>query len=409
MFVEGAHYVLFLDRFADGRWGRLDPPLLKSVEDLYVDDTRWIPTIKKYLAIQARFGPMEQLAELERLLTEKQAARSNPQRKAEVRDIADHLQSPTPYKPTPYLLDLYERQTHARPFLLRQLALGRHQDATPLFESLLADPVLPPETLGITIRFFASQGDRRRALDIAEARVLTKLAELSGDDVAHLHYELAMAMEGAGFDGTEDWRSDPSLAERWPRLSFLLTRFVNNAQGPGYLSNRYAVDYIGNDFRRWPEATLQAAMANSLSVEEWAIAELMGPVTRQTSPEEDPARLPIRALVRGSGEERDAAVLKVFCQGGTRRMMLIDALAESADDSSDPPIVERMLSTPELTEDERKALLDAMIELDGRARSLRRRYEDRLGTHGPSDWRIFLEVAIRGERFTVEPIVCTSE
>lgn len=409
IFVEGAHYLLFLERFGNGGWRRLDSSLLAYGDNPYVDDTRWIPTIKTYLAIQARFGPMEQLAELERLLTEKQAARSTPQRKAEVRDIADHLQSPTPYKPTPYLLDRYERQTHARPFLLRQLALGRHPDATPLFESLLTDPALSAETLGTTIRFFASQGDRRRALDIAEARVLPKLAELSGDDVAHLHYELAMAMKGGGFDGTEDWRSDPSLAERWPRLSFLLTRFVNNALGPDYLTNRYAVDYIGNDFRRWPEATLQAAMANSLSVEEWAIAELMGPVTRQTPPEEDPARLPIRALVRGSGEDRDAAVLKVFCQGGARRMMLIDALGESANDTSDPPIVERMLSTPELTGDEGKALLDAMIELDGRARSQRRVHEDRLGVHGPSDWRILLEVAIRGERFTVEPIVCTSE
>ena len=419
MFAKGAHYLLFLERLGEGRWRRLDFPLFLLGDDPYEDDTRWIPTIKAYLDIQDRFGPMEQLAELERLLAAKQAARPTPQRKAEIRDIADHLQSPTRYKPTPYLLDRYERQTHARPFLLRQLALGRHPGAIPLFESLLADPALSAETLGTTIRFFATQGDLRRALDIAETRVPPKLAELDGHEVASLHDELTMAMKGSGFAESEAWRSDPALAERWPRMSFLLTRFVHNTLGPGYLSNPYAIDLIGNDYRRSPELTLQAANAHSSRVEEWAIAELTAPVPAATPPPkgasgrddgeraEDPARLPIRVLVRGSGDERDAAVLKVFCQGGARRMMLIDALGEAADSNDDPPVVERMLSTPGLTEGERQALLNALIELDGRSLALRRPHADLLGEYRPSDWRILLELLIKGERFAVDPIVCT--
>lgn len=401
MFVEGAHYLLFLERFGNGGWRRLDSSSLAYGDDPYVDDTRWIPTINTYLAIQARFGPMEQLEELKRLLAAKKTVRSTPQRKAEVRDIADHLQSPTPYKPTPYLLDRYERQTDARPFLLRQLALGRHPDATPLFESLLADPALPAETLGTTIRFFGTQGDRRRALDIAEARVLPKLAELHGEDVAYLHQELTAAM-------AEDWRSDPSLVERWPRLSFLLTRFVNNALGPDSLTNRFAIDLIGKDFRRWPEATLQAADALNWTVEAWAIAELKkapGDKAAGRGTPQDPDSLPIRVLVRGHGDEHREALMQVFCQGGSRRALLIDALGEAGQDSDDW-LVERMLAAPDLTGDERDALSYALIELEGRRISRKRLSQDpseRIGRgrDTKSSWRILLEVLVKGEKFDV--------
>jgi hypothetical protein len=401
MFVEGAHYLLFLERFGNGGWRRLDSSSLAYGDDPYVDDTRWIPTIETYLDIQARFDPMEQLKELERMLAVKQAARSTPQRKAEVRDIADHLQSPTPYKPTPYLLDRYERQADARPFLLRQLALGRHPDATPLFESLLTDPALSAETLGTTIRFFASQGDRRRALDIAEARVLPKLAELDGHDVVHLHHGLTAAM-------AEDWRSDPSLEARWPRLSFLLTRFVHNALGPGYLTNRFAIDLIGNDFRRWPEATLQAADALNGTVEAWAIAELKktpGDKAAGRGTPQDPDSLPIRVLVRGYGDEHREALMQVFCQGGSRRALLIDALGEAGQDPDDW-LVERMLAAPDLTGDERDALSYALIELEGSRISQRRLSQDpseRIGRgrETKSGWRILLEVLVKGEKFNV--------
>jgi hypothetical protein len=44
---------------------------------------------------------------------------------------------------------------------------------------------------------------------------------------------------------------------------------------------------------------------------------------------------------------------------------------------------------PALTEGERQALLNALIELDGRSLALRRPHADLFGEYRPSDWRIF--------------------
>jgi hypothetical protein len=460
-FSQRGRYVLFLKQSDEGKWERLSYAFARDSEDYSGDDSLWVTTIKSYLDIQNRLGPMEQFDGLERLMATKMAEKPSLRRDAVIDDIRNHLRSRSPYKPTRYLVDTYEQLERGEPlryplrppsadaeqsfaqamtdaivgggapdslsveaqksFVLRSLIEGDHPDAAPLFERLLAAPDVSAERLGAVIRYFGSQGQLKRALDVAETRVLPKVIEFDPADAEALYSDLVLAMRGDGYDEKEEWRSDPEVAARWPRVSFLFARYLGGAMSPGFASNEYAEELIGNDYRRSPELTLQAANAYRSRVEEWAIAELTALVPAATPPAkgasgredgetaEDPARLPIRVLVRGLGKERDAAVLKVFCQGGARRMMLIDALGEAAGSTYNPHIVERMLSTPGLTEDERKALLDALIELDGRSLSHRRTHRDLFGGHRPSDWRILLEALIKGERFTVEPIDCAPQ
>ncbi|MFO0509871.1 MAG: hypothetical protein ACK51K_04375 [Gammaproteobacteria bacterium] len=448
-FSQRGRYVLFLKQSDDGKWARLGYPFARDSEDYSGDDSLWVTTIKSYVDIQNRLGSMEQFDGLERLMASKMAEKPSLRRDAVIDDIRNHLRSRSPYKPTRYLVDTYEQLERGEPlryplrppsadteqsfaqamtdaivgggapdtlsveaqksFVLRSLIEGDHPDASPLFERLLAASDVSAERLGAVIRYFGAQGQLKRALDVAETRILPRVIEFDPVDAEALYSDLVLAMRGDGYDEKEEWRSDPEVAERWPRVSFLFARYLGGAMSPGLASNEYADELIGNDFRRSPELTLQSANAHSWRAEEWAIAELSGPISERAASAEDPARLPIRVLVRGLGEERNAAVLKVFCQGGARRMMLIDALGEAADSTYDPQIVERMLSTPELTDAERKALLDALIELDGRSLSRRRFHQEFFGEHRPSDWRILLEAVIKGERFTVEPIVCTPQ
>lgn len=412
-FAKGNKYVIFLERAEDGSYSRLNMFASRTDEDYLGADSLWVRTIKTYLAIQSAHAPLEQLDVLEKLYEKKRKRSLTPTTIEEARDILRHLTQRTPWKPTPYLLatydalergeqpkygldvvavdrrgrvidrvtgkvlkipaDTFELRVEAeKTKVLRSLALGDHASAAPLFEPIAASANPAPGKLGIAIRFFAKNNQLRRAFTLVEAKAANMLAVVSQDEAQLLMRDVQAALRGDerfAF-GRERWRSDPYVAQNWPELALRLYwqafHLAIDLWPDGAIR-----DIDIKNYRDRPDVTRALAARHDAKARAWAIAELDDEAKRaaweaipweERLVRDDPAALPMAAVVLDFGDDVDAALHKTACQGGDRRRLLIKTVGEFGD-FLDSKFLGRIAMMPTLDDDEREVLGVALAQL----------------------------------------------
>jgi hypothetical protein len=407
-FGKGKQYVMFLNKGDKGEFYPGGPAFSRVNEDYFGEDSLWVRTIRTYLEIQSKHGPMEQLAALEALLQEKLKGPKTPTSNAEASDILDHLRSRSPWKPTAYLIQTYETLERGEQpkygvrsrtadrenswaqdltdlltgeapppdrmsleeekyFVLRSLVLGDHPTAAPLFERLIGVPRPSTGHLGLAIRFFAKNDQHRRAYTLIESQAVGMLAAISRREGLRLVHDIYDAQRGEDYgERKERWRSDPYVAGAWPELALHLYWFAYHVFGESYSgSDQDAIrEILITDFRARPLVTL--ARRHDGKVEKWAAAELLDEAGRKAweakeerDEDDDPALLPMQVMVRASGDNRDAVLNKVACQSETRRHLLIATLGQWGG-SLDVKWLATIAAMPKLSEDDRMLVGQAL-------------------------------------------------
>lgn len=360
-FRLGHRYLIFLERFEGGKM-RAAHVFSRADENYSANAETWLRMVRRYVALQAEAQPMEQLTILERMLKTGRDQSDVRLKPVELDDLRYHLSSPTPYKPTPFLLATFDAVEHGKPVLpagpgssesltppgldaqRRQILLalvnGNHPDARPLFERLVATMPQDPSTIGLALRYFARNGAYQRAFAWIETRLMNLLPLLEERAARRLVGDVAQAQGGP--EGEERWRSDPHAAAVWPELALALYWYQVRAfrSDDAYLFSDAVAALPHADLRARPLLTLALGRGYEQGISEWAVAELRDVKKRQaweSLPEaarenrEDPASLPLQVLLSAWRAEDGKVLEEVFCQSEPRRLALIRTLGESGD------------------------------------------------------------------------------
>jgi hypothetical protein len=371
--AKGAAYVLFLSKTAAG-YTPLGYPFSRVNEDYAGEDSPWVRTVRTYLRLQNSEAPMAQLSTLEGLRAEIQA-KTSPSRdeQALATDIEMHLGSPSPWKPTEFLLSVYEdlkagraprykprspafdteqsevaaftdlimkgsgldsakpppppRRDPRQTALLEMLIEGDHPKAMPIFEAFTASGA-PADDLAMAVRFYARNGRYREAYRLIEERAVPMIAIAPETEARLLLGAISDVQQDPFYgEGQPRWRDEPDIAERWPKLALKLTlaseeRFDDD---PGYTETLKGV--LGSDYRANPDLTLMLS-GHVNEIGDWAKRELTREdnLAASTGGPDDPLRLPMRIVIRWMGlsdGDKDIAVLTpAFCLGSAQRRML---------------------------------------------------------------------------------------
>lgn len=410
-FQSGRRYVLFLEEGdgpgEGGGWRVQRSVFARSTEDYAGPDSLWARAIRTYIEIQGNSDRMAALADLAARLPALENAGASPADRALADDFRDHLSSLSPDKPTPYLIDAYEALERGesprfsirgpqanreggiadamtdmifdvrhpefdlvrqKQSVLRSLVNGDHPEAVGLFERLLAGHP-DAATLGMTIRYLSNSGQLRRAFELAETEGMRRLGGLPRQDASALVGDIADAMRGKDWDyeaDNEAWRSDPYVAARWPEMALGLYWLDQRLGFGGYSFQAEMKAIRPANPRARPEVTLALADRHDEAVQAWAITESDRLVPEADwLKDEDPAWLPVRALVVAFGEERDAALLRAYCRGEAGRIMVVQTLGLWGDEL-DEEMLKRMLITRGQDEESLDGVRKALAMLYGR-------------------------------------------
>jgi hypothetical protein len=414
-FARGGRYLLFLSHSAGGGWQQLFYPFARVNEDYAGEDTPWMRTVRRYLALQRRqLSAMAQLAALRTMLTRGRGPAGETLSLAERADIAAHLRTPSPWKPTVWLLALYERAErgavpeeppaaagaeseaersrrllHADPSrpagpdganrlratILTALANGRHPAALPLFERLAAAPDTGGRGYSLALRFMAANGFYARASRWIETRLMTRLTSMAPAEAQALIADVVELQRGlSGPDNEERWETDPHAAATWPEIELALYWHQLRTVGEEYaIPLGEAFDTIEvSDYRARPLLTAALGATNGGYAKGWAFRELERPrpaaaadVADDDDESEDPDLLPIRVLVSYWEEDRVARLTRAFCESPARRRLIILAIGQWGANLYQV-LLDRIAGFPGLTGPEREALMNAAIEMNAR-------------------------------------------
>ncbi|QOV96351.1 hypothetical protein [Novosphingobium sp. ES2-1] len=387
-FARDSRYLMFLERGENGEWRQLGFPFSRINEDYIGENNAWMRAVRRYLRLQRSRPPMEQIAALTRMAETRLDDEGRPLADAERADIANHLRSISPWKPTAHLLDLHARiergetktvspqdPQEARRLILAALAEGEHPDALPLFDSLSARTDLDVDQRGLTLRYFARNGQYSRAYKWIEERLLPELGRLPSEDAERLLTHVGHAQTGDDYeDGKERWRQDPHAKVTWPELAFAVYRYATATVGMdrvgGWLTDPLS-DIPVSDYRARPELTIALAEAFDEGVMGWAENELsrpqasQGPDPSELKPQQRHDMLPLRVFASAWSDKSISALRRAFCDGGERRKLAISALGQEGDELYED-LLEEMAGASNLSEDERDLLLRAAIAFQAR-------------------------------------------
>ena len=412
-FSRARRYLLFLERGPDGGWRQLGFAFSRINEDYAGEDNAWMRSVRRYLRLQQALAPMDQIAALRRMAETGRDAEGQMLSAAERADIADHLGSISQWKPTPFLLDLYDRIARGAPLplepradaangergevdpllalatdegeappaegphrerlmILRALAEGDHPVALALFDRLWAAPDTDAATRGVALRYFARNGQYSRAYQWIETGLLAELAALADREAIALIRAVALVQQGDSWEpGRERWRADARAAATWPELALRLYRYQVSRFGfDRALSFRDALGAIdAADYRARPDLTIALAANFDPGALRWATAEL-DRTSREPgggSGEEHPAWLPIRALAAAWSSNHYPLLIRTFCEGGDRRRLVIHALGEDGRGQY-RDLLAGMAAFPGLSQQEQSWLAAAVDRMTARER-----------------------------------------
>jgi hypothetical protein len=370
--------------------------------------------------------------------------------RVELDDIRDHFASLSPHKPTPYLMAAWARiergeqdefglgptlkgkmlaseanapssyvpePSARRRSLLLALVNGDHPGAMPLFDKLAASPSTVPGELGLALRFFAKNGQYPRAFRWIETKLMNLLPILPEREAVTLIGDVAAVQDGDSSDeGQERWRRDPHAAAVWPEIALAL--YWHQIRFHGDIDSENFMDAIRvlrvPDYRARPLVTLALAADYEDGVAEWAMAELRDdakrrawearPVDPEWPPpsEDDPAWLPLMAMLTAWTKEQENFLAETFCQSERRRHLLISMLgAYGGIIYSD--LLSRIDATPALSEQDRGLVADAIVRFTVRHADLLEPLEL---TMDDSPDRILRQWQKRRGKGTPVPIAC---
>jgi len=401
-------------------------------------------TVRRYLRLQASKPPMEQLSTLWRLQRTGLGLDGERLRPAEVADIRDHLSSVSPWKPTPFLIAVYQAlesgehqgegaaprewnpqwgarylldskrreggfvPAYQRRRVLLALATGDHPDARPMFESMIAERPGDPGKIGLALRFLARNGAYGRAFAWIEGRLMNLLPQLERRAALRLVADVDRAQRGDG-EGREPWRSDPHASAAWPELALSLYGYQVRSFGADEATSFGDAlrELPHSDYRARPLLTLALAQSYEEGVADWAIAELRDERKRKAfealseearGEAEDPARLPLQVLLSAWQQAHGAVLREVFCQSSARRRLLIRTIGDTAD-SLYSGLIEAIAASP-LDDEERALLPAALVRWSART--------DRMSDPGDLDHPILVDV-VGGKKLAGNGIPCPGE
>jgi hypothetical protein len=324
-----------------------------------------------------------------------------------------HRQGRVPDSTLAYVPDL---STWRRSLLL-SLVNGDHPDALPLFDKLIASPSTVPGELGLALRFLAKNGQYPRAFRWIETRLMNLLPILPEREAVTLIGDVAAAQEGDSPDeGKERWRRDPHSAAVWPEIALAL--FWHQIRFYGEIDANNFMDAIRvlrvPDYRARPLVTLALATDYEDGVDEWAMAELRDDAKRRAwearpvdpewppPPEDDPAWLPLMAMLTAWTKEQETFLAELFCQSEGRRRLLITMLGTDGGGNY-ADMLGRIAATPTLSEEERGLLAGAVVNFVTRRAA---KADETLKLSWQDGQARILELARRGRDGAPAPIVC---
>jgi hypothetical protein len=414
-FAPGGVYLLFLAR-VDGRYVTLGYPFSRVSEDYAGPDSLWARTVRAYLEIQRADPPMAQFDRLEALRASLRAGKA-PGDAVRATDIDEHLGSISPWKPTAFLLDAWDREAERRPprypprkgdfdaeqsdaeamteammknlvgdrprppkprytaaqqRILRALIEGEHPDAVAVFAPFMRAGA-PADELAFALRFLTANGRQREAYDLVEARAEAAVAAAGPGQVEPLLWAVAEAMgEDTYGEDPQRWRSDARAAEWWPGLALKLTTAAQS-RGADAPFSRTLKALVQADYRAKPELTL-AVSGDDNAITDWAAKELTRPEVLAGPRAEgwaDPLLLPLKIHVRwlGADPDNEPPLVAVACAGSAERQMLFREWGRSDGDSI--LAMFRLSQTPGMTDADRAVLAEAMIAWDKRYKAER--------------------------------------
>jgi hypothetical protein len=306
----------------------------------------------RYLDIQQN-EPMVQLDLLGQQLRSLRAEPGTPENSALVADIEGHLSSPSPYKPTEYLINLFKRIEKEGE---AQVSLSRPEDHR-------EDPMIDAMVDLFMAQNFGSQ-DQKATAD-AKFTILMSLANGShpaaieffrslirqNDDETILsgamlyfarngHADLVEELLAKAIFRSSSLKGKKELLEAaltydvMEHMPFELRHTLYWRQRELGINNRLWLKkgekekIRPRDYRSNPKLSIALAASHDDEVVNWAIEQL----DNNRSAEDD--ALPITILINSGTDIAEEKVQNLFCEGGSRRRAIIKGFAEVTHDNS---------------------------------------------------------------------------
>ena len=426
-FRKNRLYVLFLKKDSNGNFNVGITAFSRDREDHSV---LWEKTIRYYLDIQSRFEPYQQLeflnVEYGRL---KQESDQSDELKI-AQDIADHLSSLSPYKPSRFLIESYKALETGEPLpfgirhpdankeiseaqrltdflfgeeqqefdlnaqkqsILWSLTDPGHKDdiAIEFMESLLEQQD-SPQLLGPVISYMSQNGQYDRALKLANERFIPALSTIEDINLGTLlrgYYELNNNPDD--YDAPK-WTTSISASEWWPEFAYAINILVRERFGRDIGFSRSELEALRPlDYRDRPIiARSLAARYNEKLVVDWAEREIINLSSQNEPSASDKFTLPVELLVIDYYPERPEMFDRIFCNKDTRPALL-NHWGYALDDDSDILAERLSLAIRYMTNSEKEVHIRQLKRLSGFAENDRSYKDDANGINNLFDAYVF--------------------
>ena len=369
LFQKDQTYVLFLNEH-DGKYGIGGAAFSRIAEDYYGKDSAWMKAIDFYLNIQNSTDRYQQLQELK---TEYENLKSYPADSFEHKlslDIADHLMSQSPKKPTQYLLESYralengetlpftirppdtnpefevhpelaaieslvmgqdvrrtETNTPVRAQQLEQilgaLAKGDHPDSISLFDELIARKDVPVSTYAQYFQVLAKAGRYEDLISVADPLAFKLVATADPKDASFVISALAGGMATYG-EKVPLWKRETATRDWWPNFKLGLISIYNRRFGDSWGLSKVLIEEVRpENYRDHPEITLLLTKSYDQPVRTWAIQEIQTLINSETIAFDEKFNLPMGVLLSSYRPDNSADLEAIFCNPDKGRAALL--------------------------------------------------------------------------------------
>ena len=366
---KGQTYVLFLYEY-DGKYDVGGAPFSRIAEDYHGKNSAWMNAINFYLDIQ---NIPDRYQQLEKLKTEYENLKSYPADSFEHKlslDVADHLMSYSPKKPTQYLLESYkalekgetlpffvrppdtnpefdvhpelaaieslvtgqdvkqtEPNTSLREQQLKQildaLAKGDHPDAISLFDELVARKDVPVTTYAQYFQVLAKAGRYEDLISVADPLAFKLVATANPNDANYIMSALSKVMATYG-EEVPLWKREKTTRNWWPNFRVGLIAIYNQRFGHGWSLSKDVIEAVRpENYRDQPDLTLLITESYDKPVRTWAIKEIQGLIDSETIAFDKKFNLPMGVLLSSYRPDNSADLEVVFCHQDKGRAALL--------------------------------------------------------------------------------------